>query len=120
MSDDLSGTSLGGYGAEVYEKCHFTCVYCGFDGRSFDSWMQLSIDHIRPRSCEGTDSLENLVVACRACNSITSRMEFGPDCSQEDILREKRAKVRARRAAFYDHWLKAVAPRYLDRPLPAP
>jgi 5-methylcytosine-specific restriction endonuclease McrA len=120
MSDDLSGTSLGGYGAEVYEKYHFTCVYCGFDGRSFDSWMQLSIDHIRPRSCGGTDALDNLVVACQACNSITSRMEFGPDRSREDILREKRAKVRARRAVFYGHWLKAVAPRYLDRPLPTP
>ena len=78
MSSDLPGTSLADYGEDTYQRYHFTCVYCGFDGRTFDSWMQLSIDHIRPISCSGSNEPDNLVVACRACNSITSRMKF-PD-----------------------------------------
>ena len=49
MPDDISGTSLAGYGAETYECYHCTCVYCGFDGRGFDAWMQLTVDHLRPR-----------------------------------------------------------------------
>jgi hypothetical protein len=50
MPDDISGTSLAGYGAETYARYHYTCVYCGFDGRGFDAWMQLTVDHIKPTS----------------------------------------------------------------------
>ena len=114
MSND---TTLLGEGA-VYVKNHFTCVYCGFDGRPFEYWMQLSIDHIRPKSCGGSDEIDNLVVACRACNAITSKMEFDADRSREQILREKQERIRKRRTEYYDHWTKLVAPRYLDRPLP--
>jgi 5-methylcytosine-specific restriction endonuclease McrA len=118
MSSDLAGTSLIGYGAEIYEKYHYTCVYCGFDGRPFDSWMQLSIDHILPKSMGGKDDPSNLVVACRACNSITSRMSFRKDQTPQEIVVEKRQRVLERRREFYEHWSKTVAPRYLDRPLP--
>ena len=118
MSSNLSGTSLGGYGVSTYERDHCTCVYCGFDGRSFDTWMQLSIDHVRPRSSGGTDDPENLVVACGACNCITSRMQFPSEMSVDEIIEAKRRRVAERRKAFYDHWLQRVAPRYLDRPLP--
>ncbi|WP_162527470.1 HNH endonuclease [Casimicrobium huifangae] len=121
MANGLNGTSLGGYGREIYKRYHYTCVYCGFDGRVFDNWMQLSIDHIFPRNHpRGADrkSKENMVVACRACNSITSRMEFPKNATREDILREKRAKVAERRKVFYDQWSSDVAPSYLERPLP--
>lgn len=118
MTDDISGTSLAGYGAKTYERYHYTCVYCGFDGRGFDAWMQLTVDHIKPTSAGGTDDPDNLVPACHACNSITSRMPFNDTASREDILAQKRARVRKRRAVFYKHWLKTVAPRFLDRPLP--
>ena len=114
MSTNLSGTSLGDYGADTYERDHFTCAYCGFDGRAFDTWMQLSIDHVRPRSSGGIDDPANLVVACRACNCITSRMQFAPEVSIDEIIRAKRKRVAERRQAFYDHWLRLVAPRYLN------
>lgn len=80
--------------------------------------MQLSIDHVRPRSSGGTDDPENLVVACGACNCITSRMQFPSEMSIDEIIEDKRRRVVERRKAFYDHWLQFVAPRYLDRPLP--
>ncbi len=38
------------------------CVYCG--GTS-----SLSIDHILPRHSDGSDSSDNLVCCCKACNS---------------------------------------------------
>jgi 5-methylcytosine-specific restriction endonuclease McrA len=118
MPDDISGTSLAGYGAKTYERYHYTCVYCGFDGRGFDAWMQLTVDHLRPQNSGGTDEPDNLVAACHSCNSVTSRMTFLPTATPETILAQKRARVRERRTVFYEHWLKTVAPRFLDRPLP--
>jgi len=114
----LPGTSLGDYGKAIYEKYHFTCIYCGFDGRIFDSWMQLSIDHILPRVNGGTNDPSNLVVACRACNSITSRMRFAANDTSESIINQKRQRVAERREIFYQDWMKTVAPLFLKRPLP--
>jgi len=118
MKQNLSGTSLGDYGKKIYKKYHYTCVYCGFDGRSFDNWMQLSIDHIRPKNCGGTDESNNFVVACRACNSITSRMKFDNNLSNSQILKQKRDKVKERRTIFYQLWIDEVAPNYLNKTLP--
>jgi 5-methylcytosine-specific restriction endonuclease McrA len=114
----LSGTALGDYGATIFERDHFTCAYCGFDGRLFDNWMQLSVDHILPQSLGGHSGPENIITACRACNSITSRMRFPGGKTREQILEDKRSRVAERREKFYDWWLKGVAPLYLDRPLP--
>lgn len=114
----LSDTSLLGYGREIYERDHFTCQYCGFDGRTFDAWMQLSIDHVRPRSSGGDDARGNLVTACHSCNAITSRMQFAADLSRDEVFRLKREHVAERRQRFHAGWLEHVAPRHLARPLP--
>jgi hypothetical protein len=45
------------------------CCYCG----SADS---LSLDHIYPRKRLGTDSADNLVWACRTCNSSKSSVDM--------------------------------------------
>ena len=39
-----------------------SCQYCGYKG------PKLSIDHIVPRSREGSDSWENVTTACLTCN----------------------------------------------------
>jgi hypothetical protein len=114
MADSLNETAI----FDTYQRYHNTCIYCGFDGRGFDSWMQLSIDHIRPRNAGGNDDPENLVVACRQCNSITGRMKFLKTATREEILREKRERVAKRRKDYYDYWSEHVAPNYLNRPLP--
>jgi hypothetical protein len=118
MADDFNRKSLTKY-ERIYKKYHFTCVYCGFDGRSFDAWMQLSIDHVLPKS-SGTviDDEYNLVVACRSCNSITGRMEFNSGKTFNQIIKEKREKVINSRKKYYKEWQQFVAPKYLDRPLP--
>lgn len=48
--------------AAVLERDEATCRYCGSTAGPFD------IDHIRPVALGGTDALENLTVACVACN----------------------------------------------------
>jgi 5-methylcytosine-specific restriction endonuclease McrA len=67
--------------------------------------MELTVDHIKPTRAGGTDDPDNLVPACQACNSITSRMPFTEMASREEILAEKRERVRQRRALFHDYWL---------------
>jgi 5-methylcytosine-specific restriction endonuclease McrA len=102
----------------IYKKCHFSCVYCGFDGRPFDGWMQLSIDHVFPQHQGGDNSAGNLVIACGSCNTLTNRMRFEPSTATIEIIRLKRERVLSRRKVFYDYWLTEVAPFFLDRPLP--
>jgi hypothetical protein len=46
----------------IYKRDNNTCQYCG-------SKSKLTIDHVIPRCRGGTDSWENLVVACSSCNT---------------------------------------------------
>ena len=39
-----------------------TCAYCGKSG-------QLSLDHVIPRLKDGPDAADNIIYACRSCNS---------------------------------------------------
>jgi hypothetical protein len=46
----------------VMERDAYRCKHC-------DSHVDLSVDHIHPKSKGGTDDLENLQTLCRSCNS---------------------------------------------------
>ena len=46
---------------KIFQIDNYECVYCG-------SKRDLSIDHIIPRSCGGSDDIDNLVTACMTCN----------------------------------------------------
>ena len=48
----------------VLERCAFACTYCG--RRAPD--VELTVDHVIPKSKGGTDDDENLTAACRDCN----------------------------------------------------
>lgn len=106
---------------EAYRRDRWTCVYCGFDGSSFDSWMQLTLDHIFPQhqDDEVDHSPKNLVACCTSCNSITSRMKFEKGQNLNEILDEKRKRVSERRAWYFDKWKEHVLPHALERPLPS-
>ena len=45
-------------------------------------------------------------------------MPFTDADSREQILAQKRERVRQRRVQFHDYWLKTVVPRFQDRPMP--
>ncbi|HID64967.1 MAG TPA: HNH endonuclease [Anaerolineae bacterium] len=46
----------------------FRCGYCGVT--ETESGGKLDIDHFRPKSHGGTDTLDNLVYACVTCNRL--------------------------------------------------
>jgi len=102
---------------QVFKDGFFTCIYCGFDGRTFDNWMQLTLDHVNPKQCEGEDSYDNLRVACHSCNSITSKMTFNKDETTREIIGKKRKQVKMRRVEYYNRWIKTVGPYYLEKKL---
>lgn len=70
------GTARHGYGRPVFAECGYRCVYCGFEmGGPYESWLNLSIDHVVPAHVvkvgwppDWVLDRINLVTCCRACN----------------------------------------------------
>ena len=60
------GTMFGYADKKAYllEREQGCCIYCGIH----TSKAKMEIEHVIPRSRGGTDSLNNLVLSCRACN----------------------------------------------------
>ena len=52
----------------VLTRDEHQCQYCGNHFRE----SELTIDHVIPRSKGGTNSWDNVVTACRACNQLKS------------------------------------------------
>jgi len=48
----------------VYKRDNYECVYCGND-----DYRTLTLDHVHPTSKGGKNDFENVVTACRKCNS---------------------------------------------------
>ncbi|MEF1335352.1 RNA-guided endonuclease IscB [Vibrio rotiferianus] len=68
-----------------------TCQYC--HGASNDS--VLNVDHIQPRAKGGTNSVKNLVIACRTCNKDKNSLSLADWKTIESKKRTKLAKARA-------------------------
>ena len=52
--------------AKVLKMYNHCCAWCGDDGSNYD----LCLDHVDPQGCGGGDSIDNLQILCRRCNSI--------------------------------------------------
>ena len=48
----------------MFERDDFTCQYCGQSAPD----VVLHVDHKRARANGGSDSIDNLITACSACN----------------------------------------------------
>ncbi len=101
---------------EIFLRDGCTCAYCGYQGKSFDMWMQLTIDHVLPKSQDGLDTPENKVTACYHCNSaILGRYKVtDPAQSVEAIKMEKKRHAQNVRAEYFQEWLEQIAPHLLD------
>lgn len=75
----------------IFARDKSVCQYCG---HRFPR-TELTIDHVIPRSRGGTDSWENLVLACTSCN--LRKRDRTPEEAQMPLIR------------------KPVAPRWLPR-----
>jgi hypothetical protein len=109
VAKKIDGSALTDYGAELLERCAWTCAYCGYDGRSFDAWRQLSVDHVLPLQCGGEDTPANTVAACRWCNDVMNAMRFDGSRPVAEILEEKKRYVAARLGLFRSWWSENVA-----------
>ncbi|MCV0384727.1 MAG: HNH endonuclease [Erythrobacter sp.] len=103
-------TARHGYGPHVFAQCGFECVYCGLDMReSFESWLQLSVDHVIPRQMVSrgypmhlVEDITNLVTCCRACNDFGNRFVVpdAPPATDEAFFDLRDRVFRQRRAAI--------------------
>ena len=100
---------------QVYRKCHGHCAYCG----SRLKYEDMQVDHVIPLngySQQGTDTLDNMLPACRSCNhykssqpleSFRRAIERMPDVLQQDnviyqiAVRFGMVKPRRKRVVFY-------------------
>lgn len=60
---------------EVYRKMGGHCAYCG----CVIEYKDMQVDHVKPLngwSEEGTDTLDNMLPACRSCNHYKSAMNL--------------------------------------------
>jgi HNH endonuclease len=78
--------------AAIYERDGWACVYCGRGPRDARRMSQavviLTLDHLTPRSLDGTNDARNLVSACKSCNSSRRDQnwrDFAPGGAQERI-----------------------------------
>lgn len=128
------GTARHGYGPPVFAQCGYACVYCGLDMReSFESWLQLSVDHVIPRQMRDRgyetawiEDISNLVTCCRACNDFGNRFVVNAPSPttheafldlRDRVFLERRAAIAAKRMQERAIYKKApaVGP---DRPEP--
>jgi 5-methylcytosine-specific restriction endonuclease McrA len=65
----------------VLLRDNYTCQYCG----STPGRVNLTLDHVLPRSRGGATSWENVVTACRACN--VRKGDHTPEEARMDLRR---------------------------------
>lgn len=121
------GSCRRGYGPPVFAECGTACAYCDRQlGESYESWLDLSIDHVVPGETvkrlgwprEWIDDIVNLVTCCRACNEFLNgyRVSDPPPASFEDfiVLRDQHFSAKrtwvinrhVRERAWYDAWVE--------------
>lgn len=80
---------------EIFKRDSFKCQYCGKSAPD----VVLEIDHIIPVAHGGTNDIENLVTACRECNSGKGARELTDEAlaniqkAQLDDIAERREQA---------------------------
>ncbi len=69
----------------VFRRDRYTCQYCGARG------VELTLDHVIPRSRGGKTTWENLVTACKTCN--TRKGNRTPEEAGMRLLKRPRAPL---------------------------
>lgn len=107
---------------EILRRDGYACRYCGAKAPG----AHIEVDHVQPSALGGSDTPDNLVAACSACNGGKAATPLdAPLVAQvnEDALRWQRAMVRAREmeeaeevdaadlaTAFVEHWCRYRLP----------
>ena len=86
----------------IYQRDGFQCLYCGFDGRTFEGWRYLTIDHINPTGARNDP--DNLATCCSYCNSCKHKDPCLSVEEAREIMKRHDAENRA-------YWAANVQPR---------
>lgn len=79
---------------KCYERDKYTCQYCNYNMQNAKKFLPLHIDHIKPWSSQGGNSLSNLVVSCQECNLLASNKWFSSFEEKKDyIIFEKKKRT---------------------------
>ncbi len=68
----------------VRQRARFLCEYC--HSPEAISPDRFTLDHIQPRSKDGTDDLKNLALACHRCNERRSNTTQSRDPQTETVV----------------------------------
>lgn len=87
---------------EICERDGHACVYCGATAEQSGTHLQL--DHLVPRADGGEDRADNLVLACRTCNSMRQNLSLSQWAAYAATTRgltinARRIRAQARRLA---------------------
>ena len=79
---------------EVFKRDGFVCQYCGQHPPN----ALLEVDHINPKSCGGSNDINNLITACIDCNRGKSNVTLTriPKKLKTDIVTIKEKEVQLR------------------------
>ena len=85
-------------GRRILERDQYRCRYCGLDGMAnFENSLIMTVDFVHPRAKKGKKTPDNLVTACRPCNTIKGHRMF-------HSLEDARAYVLGRREELHRDW----------------
>jgi len=94
----------------IYIRDGFICQYCGRDMRNADP-VEVSLDHLQARSHGGNNNSDNLVTACRSCNSARGNKDWADYATGGAVER-----IQAQRHAYVNVTLaKAIIAGTIDR-----
>jgi HNH endonuclease len=82
----------------VAERAEYRCEYCHAPEVVFN--FPFEVEHILPQAHGGTDALDNLALACHACNLFKSDFETG----QDEESRAEVALFHPRRDVWEQHF----------------
>ena len=68
----------------VAKRADYRCEYCRAPEEAFN--FPFEVEHIVPTSRGGSNALNNLALACRACNSFKSIFEVGQDSETQTLV----------------------------------
>lgn len=104
----------------LFRRDHFICAYCGnnFADIYREGERTLQMEHVKPLSHGGPSTWENLVTACRSCN--TRKADRTPEQANMQLLYVPYAPVRSEyliltnRKVLFDQmeYLKARVPAH--------
>ncbi len=100
--------SLRGYGKDIFERDNYICQYCGLDGKIFENWLMLSIDHLLPTNDIERNDKKWCVTACKFCNTAKNKNKYIKTTPQ-DMINQKRKEIMKTRNEYYEFWIENVA-----------